>query len=216
MPRIDRKLIDLAEKVQRCQKCPALCDQRKILSAANGHSSARIMFIAEAPGRLGADRTGIPLHGDASGNNFEELLAGIGWERKQVFITNTVLCNPLDEAGRNRKPSYLEITNCLEHLRAQIDLVDPAVIVTFGAVALNTIYAIHPHKLNLRESAGIPVKYGLRILLPLYHTSPRVFVFRTKDQQRQDWLSLKNLINPLTGEINNDIVISGDNVQNHK
>ena len=63
-----------------------------------------MLFVAEAPGRLGADRTGIPLYGDRTGENFQTLLGNIGWKREQVFITNAVLCNPKQETGITAPP----------------------------------------------------------------------------------------------------------------
>ena len=45
--------------------------RRKVFSEANGNIDSKALFIAEAPGRLGADKTGIPLYGDRTGDNFE-------------------------------------------------------------------------------------------------------------------------------------------------
>jgi DNA polymerase len=74
-----------------------MCNRRKVLSANNGNLNSKVVFIAEAPGRLGAECTGIPLYGDKTGENFEMLLGNIGWKREDVFITNSILCNPQDE-----------------------------------------------------------------------------------------------------------------------
>ena len=75
---------DLVASVQHCDLCLRLCSRRKVLSQANGSIDAKVLFIAEAPGRLGADRTGVPLHGDRTGENFETLLGNIGWQRESV------------------------------------------------------------------------------------------------------------------------------------
>ena len=84
----------LISEVKNCKKCPRMCGRTKVLSKKNGNINSKVMFIAEAPGRHGADRTGVPLDGDKTGDNFEELLKHIGWKREDVFITNAVLCNP--------------------------------------------------------------------------------------------------------------------------
>src|SRR6266498_692380 len=93
------------------------------------------MFIAEAPGRNGADRTRIPFHGDTSGRNFESLLASIELTRDEIFITNAVLCSPRKPSGANDKPARSEIRNCSDFLRRQIELINPPVVATLGAVA---------------------------------------------------------------------------------
>ena len=91
-----------------------------MLGPANWPPAPRVLFVAEAPGRFGGDRTGVPLEGDRSGTNFAALLAAAGLDRATVFVTNAVLCNPRDAAGRNARPTAAELRNCSEHLAAQI------------------------------------------------------------------------------------------------
>ena len=71
-------IAEVIEAASRCRVCGGLNGRRAVLGSANGPAPARLMFIAEAPGRLGADRTRIPLRGDRSGDNFEALLASAG------------------------------------------------------------------------------------------------------------------------------------------
>lgn len=123
----------LENQAAGCRLCPALADQTAILSSANGNLNAKIVFVAEAPGRFGAGRTGIPLHGDKSGDNFEILLKHIGLTRVEVFVTNVALCNPL-ENGNNRRPKASEIKNCSPFLKETLDLIGPQVVVTLGSV----------------------------------------------------------------------------------
>ena len=106
----------LEKKAASCRLCPRLADQPAVLSSANGSLNTRIVFVAEAPGRFGAGRTGVPFQGDRSGDNFEILLNHIGLSRSEVFITNAVLCNPL-ENGNNRRPITGEIKNCSSFLK---------------------------------------------------------------------------------------------------
>ena len=100
-----RKFEMLVENVNRCNLCVRMCGRTKVLSEKNGNIDSKVVFIGEAPGRLGADRTGIPFYGDQAGQNFERLLQFTGLTRKQVFITNAVLCNPRDEKGNNSPPN---------------------------------------------------------------------------------------------------------------
>lgn len=83
----------LVLEVQACRQCPRMCDSARVLSFAAGNLNAAVLFIGEAPGRLGADQTEIPFHGDVSGNNFEGLLAFAGLSRDAVFVTNAAICN---------------------------------------------------------------------------------------------------------------------------
>lgn len=144
------------------------------------------MFVAEAPGRLGAELTGIPLYGDRTGLRFEELLAAMNWKRTNIFITNAVLCNPRNDAGNNDVPKKEEIKNCSGFLRRTIMEVNPKLIIALGRIALNALHAIHPHDLDLKSSAGKTVPWYARHLAVLYHPGPRTQVHRKWQLQVED------------------------------
>src|SRR3712207_9302742 len=95
----------LAAEAARCRLCPAMCGRSAVLSERNGRVGARVMFVGEAPGRQGGDRTRVPFSGDQSGRNFTRYLASIGLARDEIFITNAALCNPRTETAANRKPT---------------------------------------------------------------------------------------------------------------
>src|SRR5882724_8509099 len=128
-----KKFLALAAEAAACVRCPAMCARAALLTSLNGPVDARVMFIGEAPGRKGADRTRQPFSGDQSGRNFDRFLESIGLPRAQIFITSAALCNPRSASGANRRPSSTEIRNCSEFLRRTIQ---PSIIVTLGTVAL--------------------------------------------------------------------------------
>lgn len=192
-------LNSLARQVQYCDLCERMCHRTRVLSAANGEVYARVVFVAEAPGRLGADRTGVPLHGDRTGDNFETLLGNIGWNRADVFITNAVLCNPRDEKGNNAPPSRREIANCAVHLEMTLNLVNPDVVVALGAVAMDALSSISPLRVTLRDGVGKPLDWNGRLLVPMYHPGPRALIHRSMLQQRADYVALSKLVDPRTG-----------------
>ncbi len=185
----------LAAQAAGCVICPRMRDRQAVLSHLNGAINPRILFIAEAPGRNGADRTRIPFHGDTSGNNFEQLLASINLTRQEIFITNSVLCSPRKPSGANDKPTRAEIRNCSGFLLRQIELIDPPVIATLGAVALDALRLISPHDYQLRDSAAKILEWNRRLLVPLYHPSPQVMItVRSLEQQKIDFRSLMRAI----------------------
>src|SRR5215204_7253484 len=100
--RLFKQLVDDAAN---CTQCPAMCGRSAVLSELNGSTEARVMFIGEAPGRKGADRTRVPFSGDQSGANFDRFLNSIKFTRQEIFITSAALCNPRSESGANRKPT---------------------------------------------------------------------------------------------------------------
>ena len=182
-----KKFKRLAKQAAGCRLCPALADQPAILSSANGNLNAEIIFVAEAPGRFGAGRSGIPFHGDKSGDNFETLLKHICLTRAEVFITNAALCNPL-ENGNNRRPKASEIKNCSPFLKETLNLINPQIVVTLGSVGLQALNLILETRYQLKENVAKPLTTPDFILFPLYHPSPRVTNWmRPLAQQKKDF-----------------------------
>lgn len=186
----DSALDALVSAVQACRACPAMEGRRRVLSRANGNPGAQVLFLAEAPGRLGGELTGVPLSADQSGQRFERLLALAGLRREQIFITNAALCNPQDAHGRNRPPTTSELANCADWLAQTLRVVDPPVVVTLGATALAALGRLQPHGLVLRESVGRATPWQGRWLYPLYHPSPRAGLSRPYAQQDEDFRAL--------------------------
>jgi len=85
-----------------------------------------VVFVGEGPG-VNEDRLGRPFVGRA-GDLLVRLLASIGWQRSDVFITNVVKCRPPD----NRDPEPDEVAACAPYLQRQLQVLDPALVVTLG------------------------------------------------------------------------------------
>jgi len=189
---------ELVTQAAACQLCPALVERRAVLSDKNGSVDARVMFIGEAPGRQGGDRTGVPFSADNSGRNFERFLASIKLTRNQIFITNAVLCNPRKASGANRTPTVREAANCSNFLREQIALVNPRVVVTLGRIALDALRRIRYHEFTLQTSAGQIHEWGGRLLVPLYHPSPQVLAsHRREAAQLEDYRAVAKAVRRL-------------------
>ncbi|HEX8335265.1 MAG TPA: uracil-DNA glycosylase [Pyrinomonadaceae bacterium] len=181
----------LAAEAARCRRCEAMCGRSAVLSAHNGRAGARVMFVGEAPGRQGGDRTRVPFSGDQSGRNFSRYLASVGLAREEVFITNSALCNPRGATGANRRPTRAELANCSDFLRRQVEVVGARVVVTLGAVALEALRAVEYHPFTLKENVGQVQAWRGRLLVPLYHPSPQVLAsHRREPQQLEDYKSV--------------------------
>src|SRR6185369_9652947 len=179
-----KRFDELVKEAAGCTLCPAMCGRTAVLSELNGSPEARIMFIGEAPGRKGADRTRVPFSGDQSGANFDRFLGSINLTREEIFITSAALCNPRSESGTNRKPKQKELANCSGFLRRTIELVDPRVIVTLGTVALEALKRIQYHELSLNTSAAQIHSWNGRMLVPIYHPSPQVLASHRREAQQ--------------------------------
>lgn len=178
---------DLIAHVQACVLCPEMQGCARVLSWANGNHDAKIMFVGEAPGRLGGDRTNVPFHGDKAGDNFEHLIDLAGLTRREIFVTNAVLCNPRDQHGNNAPPSKSALRNCSANLGRQIDAIDPAIVVTLGAAAMEATRLIENHSLTLSTGVRTAQRWNGRVLIPLYHPGARAMVHRNFAAQTADY-----------------------------
>lgn len=115
----------IATEVRSCRNC-RLHEGRTRAVPGEGHASTEVMFVGEGPG-FNEDRQGRPFVGRAGGL-LNDLLATIGWKRDEVFITNIVKCRPPD----NRDPEPDEVAACAPYLRRQLEVLDPALVVTLG------------------------------------------------------------------------------------
>jgi uracil-DNA glycosylase family 4 len=186
-------LTTLTKAVQGCFACNGMAHCH-VLGEVNGPADARVMFVGEAPGRHGAGRSGVPFSGDESGRRFESLLAVAGLRREDVFVTNAVLCNPLDGSGNNRRPLPREVRACLGHLRGQIEAVNPDYVVALGGVALDALNRIEAHGMTLASACGVPRAWFGRTLVVLYHPGRRAIVHRSIGAQEGDWRGLGEVV----------------------
>lgn len=127
---------------QDCGRCPALVASRRRIVHGCGDVNSGIVFIGEAPGRHGADRSGIPFWGDRSGRVLRRILVRVGLASDETagatlrcFITNAVRCCP----PGNRTPAPGEVRACTEWLRTELDIIKPRLIVPVGRIALREI-----------------------------------------------------------------------------
>jgi uracil-DNA glycosylase len=124
-----RALEQIAAEVAVCTLCP-LHQGRTNAVPGEGHPDTEVVFVGEGPG-YNEDQQGRPFVG-AAGTLLNELLKQIGWKRQDVFITNVVKCRP----PGNRDPEPYEISACAPYLKRQLEVLDPAVIVTLGRHSL--------------------------------------------------------------------------------
>ncbi len=127
---------------QDCTRCPALVASRRRIVHGCGDVESGIVFIGEAPGRHGADQTGVPFYGDRSGRALRRMLMRIGLASDETaaatlrcFITNVVRCCP----PGNRTPAPGEVRACREWLHTELDIIKPRLIVPVGRIALREV-----------------------------------------------------------------------------
>jgi len=123
------RLEAIAAEVRVCTNC-RLHETRTLAVPGEGSPETEVVFVGEGPG-YNEDRQGRPFVGRA-GALLGKFLGSLGWRREDVFITNIVKCRPPE----NRDPELDEIAACAPYLRRQLEVLDPALVVTLGRHSL--------------------------------------------------------------------------------
>jgi uracil-DNA glycosylase family 4 len=133
-----------------CERCPELVECRNRIAWGNGPLDADVVVVGEAPGAgkpeaaqwKGGNWTGMAYTAQHSGRRIRETMATVGYP--DSFYTNAVNCFPADpeESSTNREPTSEELERCREHLRTELDQVQPDAIVTTGKHATASLLAI--------------------------------------------------------------------------
>lgn len=170
----------LRQNIEGCENCPlgAGCI-RKVPGQGDAH--APLMLIGEGPGEQ-EDRQGLAFVGPA-GQLLTKMLEAIRLPRDRVYICNVVKCRP----PRNRQPTPEEIQACLPHLRGQVALVRPRVILLLGATAVSAV--LGPEYRITRCHGEWFSRKGVDIIAT-YHPSA---LLRDESKKRPAWEDLKRV-----------------------
>src|SRR5213592_5116011 len=129
----------LREVAAGCTACP-LHETGTQTVFGEGTSKAEVVFVGEQPGDQ-EDLQGRPFVGPA-GKLFDKALDDAGIDRTQVYVTNAVKHFKWVARGKRRihqKPNWSEIAACRPWLDAELEVVEPRVLVCLGATAAQAL-----------------------------------------------------------------------------
>lgn len=153
---------ELETRARSCTRCDLAATRTQVVFGT-GDPGAALVFVGEGPGEQ-EDSDGVPFVGRA-GRLLTDLIEGIGYTRERVYITNVVKCRP----PGNRDPRPVEIAACRPYLAAQLDHIDPVVIVTLGNFASRLLLDTKTGITKLR-GRSYPQPDG-RVIVPTFHPS---------------------------------------------
>ena len=186
-----RNLDELRAALDAFQGC-ALKTTATQLVFEDGARDARVHLVGEAPG-ADEDREGRPFVGRA-GQLLDKMLASIGLDRSQVYISNVVPWRP----PGNRTPSPLEVAACLPFTRRQIDLVGAEFVICLGAPSMQALLEIKDGILKTR-GRWMAYRDGARSIPAMAMLHP-AYLLRQPLQKRLAWRDLRALKRALDGE----------------
>jgi uracil-DNA glycosylase family protein len=129
----------LREAAAGCTACP-LHETGTQTVFGEGTSNAEVVFVGEQPGDQ-EDLQGRPFVGPA-GKLLDKALEDAGIDRSQVYVTNVVKHFKWQARGKRRihqKPNWSEIAACRPWLEAELEVIEPRVLVCLGATAAQAL-----------------------------------------------------------------------------
>lgn len=191
----EKTLARIAKEVAVCTKC-ALHESRKKAVPGEGPADAEIMFIGEGPG-FHENEQGRPFVG-AAGKFLDQLLAQAGVTREDVFIANVVKCRP----PGNRDPLPEELVACGGYLEAQIQAIDPSIIVTLGRFSMGRFIP----GVKISEVHGQMKNVGERFVIPMFHPAAALHQPALKPSILADFANLPDQLNQARAALGRRIV----------
>ena len=168
---------ELESLVNQCTKCKLQATRSQAIFGA-GNQNARLLVIGEAP-RQDEDAQAKVFVGE-SGDLLTAMLKAIDLPREDVYITSIVKCY----SPEKRDPLTAEIEICHAYLRRQIELIQPKVIYSVGAMATQALLHSEESISLLRERQhnyeGIP-------LIASFHPA---YLLRKPSEKRKAWQDL--------------------------
>jgi uracil-DNA glycosylase family 4 len=192
----EETISQIAKEVSTCTKC-ALHESRKKSVPGDGPATAEIMFIGEGPG-FHENEQGHPFVG-ASGKFLDQLLTQAGVTREDVFIANVVKCRP----PGNRDPLPDELAACDLYLEAQIQAINPSIIVTLGRFSMNKFFP----GAKISAVHGQMQKIGERFVIPMFHPAAALHQAALKPSILGDFAKLPEQLNEARVALGKPIIV---------
>ncbi len=189
-----RNLAELKAALEAFDGCPLKATAMNLV-LADGNPGARIMLVGEGPGAE-EDRKGLPFVG-ASGQLLDRMLACVGLDREQVYITNMLFWRP----PGNRTPTASEIAACLPFVERHIELVNPDYLMLIGGMSAKTLLGRNEGILRLRGHWQAYQHAGLSRPIPALPSLHPAYLLRQPQQKRLAWRDLLSLKRALDSDL---------------
>lgn len=174
-------LRDYQEATKNCQNCDLHAGRKRVVHGT-GSENARLMLVLPPP-TMEVESSGSPYAG-RSGELLRKMIQAIRLDMAQIYSTPILKCAP----RKGRSLDDAEVLECLQHLRQEIQLVQPEFILGMGELAARTLLRTDANLDNLRGN------WDRFLNIPLLCTwDPEVLV-QSPDKKREAWADLKMLI----------------------
>lgn len=180
---------ELSAEVNGCRRCELWKTRHRPL-VGDGPADAEILFVGESPG-YHEDLQGRAFVGEA-GKVLDILLKSINLNRSSIYITNVLKCHP----PQDHNPTRQQIDSCKSHLRKQIEILRPKVIVTLGKFASREVFDMFNLEFTwISQLHGrileAETDYGKTKIIPLFHPAVACYHTEKLSTLEQDFMKVE-------------------------
>lgn len=206
-----QKLDEIRQRIIDNRVTPELAAQATQPVFGEGNPDADIVLIGEAPGKF-EDQSGRPFVG-AAGKFLDEMLASINLKRADIYITNIVKYRP----PNNRDPLPEEKRAFLPYLQAQLEVIQPKIVVTLGRHSMNCflpdlqISKVHGRPKRVRVQLGSGTgnqgdgdsdtrNVMSLVILPLFHPAAALYNNSLRQTLMDDFARIPAVLAQMAGD----------------
>jgi probable DNA metabolism protein len=168
-------LENLKKASMQCRACPIHgCAKQTVFG--RGSSKAKIVIVGEQPGSQ-ENEQGLPLIGP-SGQYLQKILLNLNIDLEEIYFTNAIKHfkhQVIDSRIKYQTPTIKEINACKPWLVAEIELIQPKIIICLGLVAAKSLVS---HGFHFKKQRGKWQHYKHIPLLVTYHPAA---ILRSRD-----------------------------------
>lgn len=177
-----KRLDRLKKEIENCPDCRSA--GTGVMVFGEGDLNAKVMFVGEAPGRREAE-SGRPFIGP-SGKLLRNMIREIELHEDEVYIASPVKFFP-----KKGTPTRKEILHSKTHFDAQVEIINPAIMVLMGKTALSALTNLH---LSVLKDHGTVIEVRGRKLLLTIHPAAVLRFRKYEPIMKEDFMKIKNFV----------------------
>jgi uracil-DNA glycosylase family protein len=176
-----RTLESLRAAARSCEGCDLYKNATQTVFG-EGAKSASLILVGEQPGDM-EDRQGRPFVGPA-GRLLNKALADARIPREHVYVTNAVKHFKWIQRGKRRlhqKPLIRQVEACKPWLQAELEIIQPKVVVCLGATAAQSILG-KPVRITQERGRFFDGDHGEAVFVTIHPSS----IFRRRERAERE------------------------------
>lgn len=174
-------LESLEKQANECHLCELSKSRNKVVFG-EGSLTAKVIIVGDAPSN--SDDSAGKVFTGRSGELLTKMLENVlGVSREEVYITNVLKCRALD----TQTPSPTYAHTCHPYLLKQIELIQPKIIIAFGALAYYYLTGDDSDMVEVR--GNVHEKEGYKVI-PTYHPN---YLLRNPSAKKEVFEDLKKV-----------------------